>query len=493
MLLISTASLHSQYKHDYIWTLGTPNPQNDPNNFVLDFNNGQVKIYKYLLNLNFRHVNPNFSDESGNLFAYSNGCVIYNRLGYLMENGDNLNPGFIQQGTWCEQGYPGGNQSHFFLQDPGNSKILWLFHLSYSESINYPYATFLRVSKIDISLNNDLGKVIEKNTKIVIDSFLTFGEVSACKHFNNEDWWILSPTARSDTLYRTFLLTKAGLIGPFEQRIGKQLDQVYSGGGAFKFNPQGTKLARYGDGGQGVFLYDFDRQSGLLSNFMQLDTPKYVSLGGAEFSPSGRYLYVSTRRELFQYDMDAPDIGKSVIRIDSLDGFKTWTTVTFGNMQLGPDCRIYVVPTTGVEYFGVIHKPENRGMACDFRPHSLKLPYYNQLTRIYYPNYRMEVAPVCDSTISFTTGSFDFKPYLNTISIYPNPTSDELNISLLGSLYQTSKLDLINSFGYTVASKDLKPGDINFKMDVHAFAPGVYILKLQDKSGMIGLEKVIIE
>jgi hypothetical protein len=491
--ILISINLNCQFKHDYIWTLGSPNPTTSPRNFILNFNDGQLQINQFPLNLNFRTVNPNFSNNNGQLQCYSNGCIIMNKSGNLMENGANLNPGFIQEGTWCEQGYPGGNQSHLFLPDPKDSNEIWLFHSAVSESILYPQPTFLRYSKVDLSYNNGLGKVIEKNTKIVIDSMITFGELSATRHANNIDWWIVSPTARPDTLFRTFLLTGNGLQGPFEQHIGKPLDYIYSGGGAFKINPQGTKMARYGDGGQGVYLYDFDRQTGQLSHFMELDTPKYASLGGAEFSPSGRYLYVSTRRELFQYDMEATDIGKSVIRIDSLDGFKTWTTVTFGNLQLGPDCRIYVVPTTSVEYFGVIHHPDNKGKDCDFRPHSIKLPFPNQLTRVYYPNYRTGLAPICDSTIRFVTNNSEIRNYLKTISVYPNPATEELQILLSGTLNYKSQIELINHLGQTVIKNILEPGTESLSLKIQQVAPGIYLLKLEDKNGLIGLEKVIIQ
>ncbi|MEI2694230.1 MAG: T9SS type A sorting domain-containing protein [Saprospiraceae bacterium] len=492
LIYMQGLTLFAQYKHDYTWTMGYIGNTNDPQNYILDFNNGKLQVYKYPLNAMFNTVNANYSDQNGSLMAYSNGCILLNKQGNLMENGDNLNPGFIQQGTWCEQGYPGGNQSHFFLQDPKNLDLIWLFHNSYSESIQYPTSTFLRISKIDLSYNNGLGKVIEKNTKIVIDSMITFGELSATRHANNIDWWIVSPTARPDTLFRTFLLTGNGLQGPFEQHIGKPLDYIYSGGGAFKINPQGTKMARYGDGGQGVYLYDFDRQTGQLSHFMELDTPKYASLGGAEFSPSGRYLYVSTRRELFQYDMEATDIGKSVIRIDSLDGFKTWTTVTFGNLQLGPDCRIYVVPTTSVEYFGVIHHPDNKGKDCDFKPHSLLLPSYGRLTRIYYPNYRTGVAAICDSTIRFVTNNSEIKNYLKTISVYPNPATDMIHITLAGTLINNSNIDLIDAMGKIIFTQTLEQGKDRTQMNIQYYPSGIYFLKLQDQSGILGLEKIVI-
>jgi hypothetical protein len=190
--------------------------------------------------------------------------------------------------------------------------------------------------------------------------------------------------------------------------------------------------------------------------------------------------------------MEATDIGKSVIRIDSLDGFKTWTTVTFGNLQLGPDCRIYVVPTTSVEYFGVIHHPDNKGKDCDFKPHSLLLPSYGSLTRIYYPNYRTGVAAICDSTIRFVTNNSEIKNYLKTISVYPNPATDMIHITLAGTLINNSNIDLIDAMGKIIFTQTLEQGKDRTQMNIQYYPSGIYFLKLQDQSGILSLEKIVI-
>ena len=492
ILLFPFCFLSSQGKEDYIWTFGYIGPPDNLQNFVFDFNKKEAKLYKSSLNFNSAMVSTGISDKNGRLMAYTNGCLINDRSYNLIENGEGLNPGFIRQGNWCESGYPGGNQSHIFLTDPGDENIIWLFHNSYSLSINYPSSQYLRISKIDLNYNNGLGKVTEKNTIIVNDSLITFGEISAVKHSNNKDWWIVSPTGRPDTLFRTFLLSSKGLAGPFEQHIGKQISYQYSGAGGFKFNPQGTKIARYGDG-DGVYIYDFDRTSGKLSNFIEIDTPSYYSLGGLEFSPSGRYLYVSTRRELFQYDMQSNDIKKSIIRIDSLDGFSTWTTVTFGCLQTGPDCKIYVIPTTSVEYFGIIHSPDQAGIACNFKPHSLKLPTYNALTRVYHPHYRQGTPyPDCDSTIRLNTSFIDLKPILPKFIISPNPTSGQLHINWEQSNDHYKSLKIIDIYGHEILTRNVVRNQNFLDLNLSMFSAGVYFIQLLNQKGSISTSKVIL-
>jgi hypothetical protein len=152
-----------------------------------------------------------------------------------------------------------------------------------------------------------------------------------------------------------------------------------------------------------------------------------------------------------------------------------------------------VVPTTSVEYFGVIHHPDNKGKDCDFRPHSIKLPFPNQLTRVYYPNYRTGLAPICDSTIRFVTNNSEIRNYLKTISVYPNPATEELQILLSGTLNYKSQIELINHLGQTVIKNILEPGTESLSLKIQQVAPGIYLLKLEDKNGLIGLEKVIIQ
>lgn len=482
----------AQNKYDYIWTFGYIGPPDNIQNFVLDFNGQESRFYKVPLQINSSTVNSSICDKDGNLLLITNGCIINNKEFNLVENGDGLNPGFILQGNWCDNGYPGGNQSHIFLPDPYDEKIIWLFHNSYSLSINYPLPQYLRYTKIDLNYNNGLGKVIDKNKILVNDSLITFGEISAVKHANNKDWWILSPTGRPDTLFRTFLLNQNGITGPFEQHVGKQISNQYSGAGGFKFNAQGTKIARFGDG-QGVYLYDFDRTTGKLSNFIAIDTPSYSTMGGIEFSPSGKYLYVSTWGELFQYDMEAKDIKSSIIRIDSFDGFHTWTWVTYGCLQLGPDCRIYVLPTTGVEYQGIIMNPDLPGKLCDFRPHSLKLPAYGRLNRVYHPHYRLGTGdPDCDPSIRLNTAAQNIPKELPYMNVYPNPSDQILHVSLRYNLTKDARADIVDLYGRSVYTEILKQGADQFELNISNVNNGIYLLRLKDEDGRIAEEKIVV-
>ena len=93
----------------------------------------------------------------------------------------------------------------------------------------------------------------------------------------------------------------------------------------------------------GVHLYDFDNETGNLSNYRKIEYPDQENVAkGLCFSPSSRFIYVNTAEEIYQIDlqeMDDPYFIKYYRTFD--DG--GWP-VGLGMMFPGPDCRIYICP-----------------------------------------------------------------------------------------------------------------------------------------------------
>jgi len=59
-------------------------------------------------------------------------------------------------------------------------------------------------------------------------------------------------------------------------------------------------------------IFDFNRCTGVLSNVQAISFPDIEFFrAGCAFSRSSRYLYTSMHTKLFQFDMQAPDIGTS--------------------------------------------------------------------------------------------------------------------------------------------------------------------------------------
>jgi gliding motility-associated-like protein len=130
-----------------------------------------------------------------------------------------------------------------------------------------------------------------------------------------------------------------------------------------------------------VDVFDFDRCTGQLSNWLSLGTPALQVPGsdtyyGCSFSPDGTKIYASEENNnqngttrLFQWDLLAPNIPASKTLIGT-----TISPMEFGQHQLGPDGKIYIAnlayPLDSTNpnnyYLSVIHDPNQAGLACNF-------------------------------------------------------------------------------------------------------------------------------
>lgn len=75
----------------------------------------------------------------------------------------------------------------------------------------------------------------------------------------------------------------------------------------------------------------------------------------------------------------------------------------------------------------------------------------------------------------------------SSVKLYPNPASDVLNISIENA----SELEIINASGQTVENIFIK--DNNTSIDISHLKSGIYFVKVIDKAGNVGTQKLIIE
>ena len=412
-------------KEDYIWMIGRGSP-----NFPL-FTTSKIDFHHYppqmeivLQDFDFNIAASMTSTSEGNLVCYSNGVDIQNNQHEIIENGmELLDYMFYPAGLVTPQGslilpVPDQYNQYFFLT---TEAIFFDYQGIFAGGV-HP----ILISRIDMNENNDLGKVIKRNTLLNTDT-LSPGQIVATRHANGRDWWILASKFRSNLYYR-YLLTPEGIIEQMPQEVGFQLHDDL---GQAVFSPDGTKYARYNEDGiaKKVFLdlYDFDRCTGFLSNHQQ-DSINLRVPGGIAFSPNSRYLYISLWEEIWQYDLQAPDVFSSGILVAEYDGFLGDNQGLqyhnrFFMMQLAPDGRIYInIPNTNSQYLHVIQYPDRAGLDCEVRQHAIQLPAFNAFTLPNLPWYRLgpEDGSACD------TLGLDNLPMAH-FRFDPDP-SDSLNI-----------------------------------------------------------------
>jgi hypothetical protein len=77
--------------------------------------------------------------------------------------------------------------------------------------------------------------------------------------------------------------------------------------------------------------------------------------------------------------------------------------------------------------------------------------------------------------------------WIKSLSIYPNPVSDKLNIDMHLEEAQNAHLELASLSGQVVYSEEFKSlhGELQKQLDVTSFAKGVYVLKITGEKGVI--------
>lgn len=115
--------------------------------------------------------------------------------------------------------------------------------------------------------------------------------------------------------------------------------------------------------------------------------------------------------------------------------------------------------------------------------------YFYRLTATYNGNI------LYSSKYKFTTGTLnidDFNIDNTKIILYPNPTSDEVNITING-FKNVVKISVINISGKVLMSQDNPHNKNNFKMDLSNKSKGTYFLKVQFEDNTVSTKKLILK
>ena len=238
LLLVTTVlfspDLTGQEKRDYIWIFADDDHPNDNmgEGIIMDFNTMPV-IPEFLdkeMQINF--TGAVISNSDGELLFYTNGCYIANNEHKMMENGDGLNPGLGYDLNCAVGGYT-VVQGALILPIPESNNEYLIFHTQLKVVSNpTDLLPFLLYTRVDMTANGDLGRVIEKNMPVLSDT-LDAGLLTAVKHVNNKDWWIIVAERFSSRHYR-MLITEHGISSITEQVAG--LPSTFGGqGGGWLF------------------------------------------------------------------------------------------------------------------------------------------------------------------------------------------------------------------------------------------------------------------
>ncbi|MEY8849288.1 T9SS type B sorting domain-containing protein [Psychroserpens sp. XS_ASV72] len=374
------------------------------------------------------------SDTEGNLVFYTDGRTVWNQNHQIMPNGDYFN------GTGL-LGDPSSTSSGLIVPKPQDLTQYYIFTVdephhdnasvfpnqftgNYDSGGSVPgqddgFNNGLTYSLVDITLNGGLGDVdpIEKNVPLVTYdpnnqnqlAFKCSEKITAVGADDCSSFWVI--THFVDRFY-AFKVDVNGVdqtpvvsvVGPEVPVEGYRRNSL----GYIKASPDGSKIAvahfgfatqTAGNAPGGVYLFDFDNDTGIISNSIELYGPQLGdSPYGVEFSAENRKVYASINQgavgngasSIVQWDLEAADI------LSSQQIVHTSNTFNAGALQLGIDRRIYRAQVnfsninTSGRFLGVINNPEADGMAANYNENGVLLDINNNfqnLSRIGLPPF----------------------------------------------------------------------------------------------------------
>lgn len=412
------------------------------------------------------------SDTNDSIFAYTNGWHLANQAHQPMLNGGGLNPSSVVDTSY---GLHRAN-SQLFLPWPDHTGFFMLVHMA-PDTTNvsgYIHSARIYFTVIDQALDAGLAGVVSKNNVILVEPLLT-GGLSAVRHANGRDWWILTHGIDSNE-FVSFILTPYGFDGPFYQSIGTV--QIGSAPCA-SFSPSGDRLA-YTGYQTGLDVYDFDRCTGILSNWQHADIGDGSFTRSVQFCANGSLVYVSSVTWVYQYPIVTGVLGVSET-IATYDGFYDEFPILqtfFSNMGLAPDGRIYISTGNGTRYMHVVHEPDNPGVACNLVQHDHYRQTYTFNSIPYRPNYLLGPidGTVCDSLgITVEVHDADLR---TSLSVRPNPSNGEFMLHYKG-FSEAGRLSIRDENGRLLLDDYLPPWSTVHNVQLSNAPAGMYHCRLR--------------
>ena len=479
--VLSFTSLNAQSKQDYHWFFGTDQNlvQEGIQGLYFDFNQAPIEARVHNNALNFTQNNASIADTSGNLLFYTNGCAIANRHHELMMNGDSLNYNSYFEVFWeddCSLGYP-GIQDLMILNDPADADGYYLIHKPRDYDPDSTPSTSMRELQYSyIDMSDGLGVVTEKN-KVIDSKVYLWSYLTAINHSNGTDWWIIQPKDRDNINY-IYKLDAQGISLHDSTSLGnKAFVENTSSSGQAKFSPDGTMYAFY-NYYDGLYLYDFDRSTAEFSNFRVLETPETeeIIFGGMEFSPNSEFIYFTNSDSLFQVDLAYQDLKDGLVLIDTYDGVLDPFGTQFNFATLGPDCRIYIRPSSSSNVFHVINKPDEKASACEFVERGIKLPQVSSVESWpNHPRFRVDEDAPCDPSISTFLGPS--VQYRKVLDISHNPVQSNVTVKLPENI--EGYVEVINAQGQLVHNRVKVNGlEKELHLNLGYIPAGYYLIRL---------------
>lgn len=378
-----------------VWTFG--------NNYSLDFNHNPplLRDTTYVNGTSREDITAMYPTEHYYNFAQAicdaNGSVLF----------------FVKRYTHkLVPGAGGTNAPNIFDRDEkpiAGTELLYSDDMEYSRPVVIPkpgndnqyYIFYVRNGGLlyclfDLTLNGGKGDIVPGKKNVLLYSYNTLIGTRMAAIQGCDGVWLV---ARHKTYnqYLSFKISSSGVgVIPVVSEIGAfPIKNYYAG--VLAASPDGKRIVAGLSNGSiynfsgGLEMYDFEKCSGKLKNAKIIDTGTLVY--GVCFSPDNTKLYAGYAvpwqtinyfydQFVYQFNLSLPSLSAiSASKTEILqnptahryDVFCPITTDIMGNMQIGPNGKIYlsnshpgVCPGMGPGMaLHVINDPNNNGLACN--------------------------------------------------------------------------------------------------------------------------------
>jgi gliding motility-associated-like protein len=321
------------------------------------------------------------SDANGDLLFYTDGSTVWNKNHSVMSNGVNL------------KGDLSSSQSALIVPNISNSDIYYIFTADVAQSyFNGGNGNGFNYSIVDLSFNGGLGKITSKNINLLVQGS---EKVSAVSAMDGSGFWVV--TQAKNNFYSYKVNGNGVNTTPVVSVIGPDISNFSNIRGCIKIAPNGKKIAVshpvfQPNLGGSLNLFDFDVNTGVISNEEVIATGRVFY--GVEFSSKSKRLYasgmliddedgfsVATKVELYQYDLESPNITRTEYLINSYS--EDIPGELAGALQIAFDKRIYHSITN--DKLSIIREPNLPNVSSDYREYSIDLD--GRLARFGLPSY----------------------------------------------------------------------------------------------------------
>ncbi len=421
-------------------------------------------------------------DENGDLLLYSDDTRILNGQDQVLVNGDGLFNSTVTNTL----------QSSTILPWPGHPGEYYMIQ-PYPWNPNDPDArTFYH--RIDMNAGGGIGEVMEKNI-VLADSAGAY--VTAVLDSTGTGIWVILHHLNAPQ-FMAYHLDASGLsTTPVISEAGPYIEPSwYQSIGILRPSPNGERLYLskcYLDCVSNTSLHqmDLNKATGEITTFNTFDA-EIPSVHGLEISPSGQFLYATTRAcsagvatRLWQYDVSSGD--PAIINDSKTLLYEGPITPggcmgMQGNLALGVDGRIYC-GVSNAQYLGVINEPDLPAPACEYVHEGLYLD--GDSSWLWLPN-QMREYPITNTGISSSQGDQD------RLIVRPNPAGESCRITWPGK--DVRSLVLVDATGRRVREVMCTSGQSEVHIDRGGLPGGIYQAIARNASGgAISTGRVVFE